>query len=220
MRAIVVVACLGLLLWVEPASAQQTPPVVYTVRVSANPTILGLSRGKLKNLLAESSRVLSSCGVTFKLDATRPVTRFQMPRNIGNAGHLEAVHRVTACGSTPNCVDVKIVHKIKFCKERDDGGIVGCAFRRPENGPKTVIIARSQTQDIRHLVLAHEFGHTTGLQHRQDDPVALMHCPIDTSTDQVTAAECKCFHAGPVLPVENRLAECRKPDPAHDCPNN
>ena len=146
---------------------------------------------------------------------THPVTRFPMLTDIRNADDLEAVHRVTACGSTPNCFDVKVVNTIKHCKE--PGRVGGCAFRRPENGPKTVIIALSQTQGIRHMLLAHEFGHTTGLQHRRD-PLALMtHCDIDKGTNNVNSDECKCFRAGPVLPVESRLPECRKRDPDLVC---
>ena len=74
MRTIVVVACLGLLLWVEPAGAQQAPPVVYTLRISAHPSIPGLQRRAIKRLVAEASRPLNSCGVRFKLDDTSGYT--------------------------------------------------------------------------------------------------------------------------------------------------
>src|SRR5437879_1782650 len=105
MRTIVVIACLGLLLWVEPASAQEAPRVVRTLKISAHPTILPrLTIKKVEKILADASELLSirnRCNVTFKLDG--PITPFpaDTPKDILNEDQLEAVHRVTACGSTP-----------------------------------------------------------------------------------------------------------------------
>src|SRR5262245_19617717 len=106
MRTIVVVACLGLLLWIEPAASEQRmPTLTYTVRIRAHESISGLTPENIKRVLARASQPLSKCNVTFKLDETRPVTRPQMKKRIRNEADLEAVHQVTACGSTPNCVD-------------------------------------------------------------------------------------------------------------------
>jgi len=43
MRPIVVIACLGPLLWVDSASAQTAPPVGYTFKISADPAMMSKS---------------------------------------------------------------------------------------------------------------------------------------------------------------------------------
>ena len=222
MRTIVVPACLGLLLWVDPVSAQELPPVVHTLKIIAHPTILPrLTIKKVKNILVGSSRLLTirnRCNVKFELDG--PITSFPAgtPKDILTEDQLEAVHRVTACGSQPSCSDVKLVATIKFCKTPRNRGVVGCAWRRPENGPKTMIVTHTQTtQGIREIVWAHEFGHTAGLQHRDDDPGALMtHCDMHGGTVKVEDVECNCFRAGP----GNTLQECLQPDPNLVCPSH
>jgi len=193
---------------------------VYTFKISAAPSLLPkLNPKKIDKVLAAASRLLTTrnrCPVTFKLDYPNPIMPLPegTPTQIGSEDQLEAVHRVTACGSTANCYDVKIVERISFCKTAKPG-YVGCAWRHPGYGRKTVIMTyTASTAGIRHIAWAHEFGHTTGLQHRDDSSGALMtQCAMDGRTVQVTPDECNCFRAGP----GNNLAECSKPDPNLTC---
>lgn len=211
-----VIACLGLLLWATPASTQEPSPAVYTFKISADPAILPkLKIKQVESILADASKLLTirnKCPVTFKLDYPNPIIPLPAgtPKDISTEEQLEAVHRVTACGSTPHCSDIKVVETISFCKKFMKNGYVGCAWRRPENGPKTMILTYTQrTLGIRHIAWAHEFGHTTGLQHRDDLPGALMtQCFMDGRTVQINRVECNCFRAGP----GNTLPECQQPD--------
>src|SRR5215813_5425023 len=159
MRASAAIACLGVLLWVVPASAQQAP-VVYTFKISAAPALLPkLKPKKVERILAAASRLLTTrnqCPVTFKLASPDPIIPFpsDIPTEITNEDQLEAVHRVSACGSTANCYDVKIVESISFCKTAKSG-YVGCAWRHPGYGPKTMIVTYTQrTAGIRHIAWA------------------------------------------------------------------
>jgi hypothetical protein len=173
-----------------------------------------LSPKEVQSIVANVSKLLNSCNVMFKLNGK--ITRFPAgtPGDILNEYQLEAVHRVTTCGSTPNCSDVKVVRRIKFCKTFNKDGYVGCSWRGPENGPKTMIVTHTlRTYGIRHIVWAHEFGHTTGLQHRVDPGALMTQCDMDGSTVQVKDVECNCFRAGP----GNTLQECSTPDPNLTC---
>jgi hypothetical protein len=53
MRTIIAIACLGLLLWVEPASAQKT----YSLTVSRHPDV-ALSAADVDKILADASKML------------------------------------------------------------------------------------------------------------------------------------------------------------------
>src|SRR5262249_27611977 len=46
------------------------------------------------------------------------------------------------------------------------------------------------------MILAHEFGHRTGLPHRSDTN-ALMACEVKVDGGQISPKECKCFRGGP-----------------------
>ena len=107
---------------------------------------------------------------------------------------MEEVHKVDA--------DVKIVQTITFCKnENRPTGFWGCAWR-PEGRPKTVIVANTAPPNLRHIVWTHEYGHTTGLEHRERDnskPLdpLMTACSIESFTVLVNKYECGCFRAGP-----------------------
>jgi hypothetical protein len=53
MRTIIAIACLGLLLWVEPAGAQKT----YSLTVSRHPDV-ALSAADVDKILADASKML------------------------------------------------------------------------------------------------------------------------------------------------------------------
>jgi hypothetical protein len=145
----------GLLLWVEPVSAK-----VYWLTVSISPGVNPtLTKVKIKQILESASALLdhNGCDVEFKLKGLVPFT--SAPAKITDARTLEAVHRVPA--------DVKVVQSISYCVEKK-GFFIGCSWR-PKNRPRTVIVTNEEEMTGNDPMLwAHEFGHTTGLLHRND----------------------------------------------------
>lgn len=191
---------LGLLLCVEPATAQK----VYSLTVRIHEG-LHLTKKTIEEILAGASNVLqrNGCDVTFKLKG--PVDTFTS-KPIKDAATLEAVHRVPA--------NVKVVPRINFCAGGfDEGGYLGCAWR-PDDLPRTVIVTPPTTVGRDPMLWAHEFGHTTGLPHRYDkDNQALMTpCKIEASNWMIDTDECRHFRAGPMQPYPG--------DPGPMCPPN
>jgi hypothetical protein len=107
------------------------------------------------------------------------------PNVITNESDLEAVHQVNA--------DVKVVQDIQWCKT-EGSSFIGCSWRR--TGPKTMIVTQNLPATPQ-ILWAHEFGHTTGLQHRNGANALMSPCKLDGSHVEINQNECKCFLAGP-----------------------
>jgi hypothetical protein len=175
-----------LLLWVEPAGAHKVKQYSLTVSVQKG---LHPTKKSIETILEGASDILqrNGCNVTFKLKG--PIQTFTS-KPIKDAATLDAVHRVPA--------NVKVVRKIDFCADGfHAGGYLGCAWR-PKNRPRTVIVKAPVPSVGRDPILwAHEFGHTTGLPHRNDE-FALMNCQIEAFHEEIDTKECRHFRAGPV----------------------
>jgi hypothetical protein len=101
---------------------------------------------------------------------------------------------------------VKVVDQIRHCVgPRPYAGYQGCAYPNDFRSFIVVHPSRHLNQGYpAHLLWAHEFGHLTGLQHR-DGPLALMtRCPLKVMFSkvpdnrvQVTRDECRCLMSGP-----------------------
>ena len=210
MRRYTTLMWLGLLLWAEPASAASPPPTVYNLTVSQQAAVQpALTKKDVKSILQRASKVLASHGCNVKFTLKGEIGTFtSAPAVIETGSDLEAAHDVPA--------DVKIVQNIHFCiGKHDAGGYLGCSWR-PPGEKKTMVVSRlAGGIDIRPIVWAHEFGHTTGLQHRVDPQnVALMTpCGIKAFNQTVTTDECKCFLGEP--------GSCDVPESAsQSCPTN
>jgi hypothetical protein len=217
MPAILAIIGLGLLLWAPPAAAQKVDAKnvgmsnVHPLTVSIHENLPPLVPETVKNILNDASEKLlqreNNCNVRFKLNG--PITRLARgtPLDILNKDHLEAVHREAA--------DLKIVRSIKFCMGRfDKEGFIGCAWRPESRRPKTMIIARRRgLLALRHIVLAHEFGHTTGLQHRADPQALMTPCKLSFHRVKITPNECQCFVKG-----RGGCDHIPEPDPPIECP--
>jgi len=203
MRTIVAIACLGALLWVEPAGAQHAGArKEYSLTVSVHDDVRPrLSDREVRELLKGASELLKSnhCDVTFKLKGT--VQTFASPSTpavIRTAAQRDAVHEVEA--------DVKVVKDIRFCRPDLGNLFNGCAFP-PSKGSKSIIVthARAKTAPLRSILWAHEFGHRTGLQHRAASDALMTACPnLSGDETEVNQDECHCFLLGP--------GGCTKPD--------
>jgi hypothetical protein len=136
--------------------------------------------------------IRNGCNVSFKLKG--PITFFAQgtPENINNETDLEKVHKEPA--------NVKVVSAISFCKR--DGDFIGCAWRR--QGPKTVIVTQ-RVLVVEHILWTHEFGHTTGLQHRAGAEALMTACNLNLTDVEINRDECNCFRAGP--------GACKIPEP-------
>ena len=196
MRIFTAILLLGLPWWVAPAGAQTMHSLTVSIHEGVTPK---LGASDVKGILAAASRLLQtkddaqdvSCNVGFALKG-EVGTFTSAPAVINTAADLEAVHSVPA--------DVKVVQTIKYCVGKfSEEGFLGCAWR-PEGRPKTVIVASLVGDGMAPLVWAHEYGHTTGLLHRQDkNGFALMTpCAIQAFSRHVDQVECDHFIAGPV----------------------
>lgn len=193
MQITIAIACLGLLISVEPPSAQIAGErKEYSLTVSVHEDAPRLTKKEVEEILEGASKLLKHCDVTFKLKGEIQTFALPTPAVIRTADERDAVHRVDA--------DVKVVQKIEVCR-RDLGAddFNGCAFP-PSEGSKSIIVAHANanTPHLRSILWAHEFGHRAGLPHRAA-PDALMTACQNLSGDQeeVNKHECRCFRSGP-----------------------
>jgi hypothetical protein len=213
-------------MWVDAAGAQQT----YSLSVSRHRAVPPLSDGDVKRILADASRMLKkdsrrnddvdvACNVTFTLKGS--VGTFASPDTpVVDRDNIDAVHRVDANVAGVD-FRVKIVKEINFCRpDLPAQPFVGCSFSEPDFRSMILVHpklhkdaqGRPLSRYPDHLLWAHEFGHLTGLGHRDDDQLALMtRCPLNTQFFNVSDArvrvnsqECRRLLAGPGV---------RPPDP-------
>src|SRR5262245_48429482 len=110
LRTLVALACVGLLLGVEAASAQK----VYSLTIKVHPDI-SLSDAQADKILEDASDLLKAksgesdfaCNVIFKRKGHVQSLADGTPAVINTRRQLEAVHRQEA--------DIKVVSEIKFC---------------------------------------------------------------------------------------------------------
>jgi hypothetical protein len=227
---------LALLMWVEAARAQQT----YSLSVSRHRAVPALSDGEVKRILADASRMLQknprqgadddvACNVTFTLKGS--VGTFASPNTpVVDRDNIDAVHRVDANVAGVD-FHVKVVKEINFCRpDLPAEPFVGCSFSPPDFRSMILVHpklhkdaqGRTLSRYPDHLLWAHEFGHLTGLGHRDDDQLALMtRCPLNTQFFNVSDArvrvnsqECRRLLAGPGVRPPDPVAgtpACRSP---------
>jgi len=195
LQTVIAAAFLGLLLSVGSAHAQTEHSLTFSIHRDLPPDLVEQLKEKIEDILQHASALMNEnkCDVTFKLDSPIKLFTSNAPKDISDKDDLEAVHREVA--------DVKVVNSIAFCVGRK-GTFSGCAWRR--DGPKTVIVTIAKLLQFRGVLLAHEFGHTTGLVHRPEDD-RLMNCEIQHFHRKITRTECSCFRAGP--------GGCKLPEP-------
>jgi hypothetical protein len=236
MQIITAILSIALLFWIDAASAQST----YSVSVSIHTRLPQLTEDEIKGLLDKASKMLQknsghvdtpdsvACNVAFILKG--PVRTFGSPDPHGSPDtpemvdedHVDTVHRVDS--DVDADFHVKVVNRItNFCRVPYPMGFNGCSF--PPNFRSIIVVHPETHADLAnpssnlpkgaypdHLLWAHEFGHLTGLGHR-DEPRALMtpcnlgkqfhHVPDDRV--QVTPDECRCLLSG--------LGSCPLPRP-------
>jgi hypothetical protein len=123
---------------------------------------------------------------------------------------------------------VQVVDKITdFCRVHSPLGFNGCSFP-PDFRSIIVVHPRRHTDPDNpsgpplrkfpdHLLWAHEFGHLTGLGHRNDRRALMTACPLNVvfsgvpdTRVQVNRNECSCLRSG--------LGSCLPLPPALGCP--
>jgi len=225
MQILRIMPSLALLMWIGAAAAQspENTQKTYSLSVSRHVGVPALSKPDVEKILSDASKMLQRrsasdddvpCNVTFELKG--PIGTFASPtKPVVNESNIAAVHRVD---SDIGGVDfhVKVVEEIDFCRKELTGKFQGCSFSPPDFR-SIIVVHPSLHQDSRerplasfpdHLLWAHEFGHLTGLGHRDDDSDALMTpCPLDTqfaghsdALVRVNDKECRHLRAGPGKP--------------------
>jgi hypothetical protein len=213
MQIVVAIACL-VLLWVDPANAQDTKTYpdtkTFDVTVGRHKAVT-LSKEKADDILAEASKVLKKCNVVLKRkDSVGTFTAPNPDARINNRADRDAVHRQS--------FDFKVVKiPFNFCRLEQIAGFFGCAWDPPpppkEELPqhRSMIVGLSRN-DLKHtgVTWAHEFGHRTGLPHRNERH-ALMACSVKVENVEINQHECDCLRGGPGF--------CKDPpEPAGACP--
>jgi hypothetical protein len=197
---------LWLVSWAGVASAQDgmvTHSLTVSIHPAANPKV---TQDEIEKILKGASDILqghttitphNNCKVEFKLKGL--VTWTSGPADITDDIDLEQVQEVPA--------DVKVVQSITYCaQEHNNGGYAGCAWR-PKLRPRTMIVARSEfslSMGNGPMIWAHEYGHTTGLNHRyhkgilSDSENLMTPCDLEIASQPINQFECDHFLKGPV----------------------
>jgi len=211
MRIIMAVFSLALLNWAGPASAQAT----YTATVSVHSDLPPLDSGQVTKIMAAAANVLKTdsdgqtCAVTFELKG--PVGSFGSktePKVIKTEAQRDAVHKVDS-EKKDAIFHIKVVEAIYFCTppqpDAPKPSFNGCAW--PTDLPSIIVVHPAKHKDTNghpipkfpdHLLWVHEFGHLTGLPHRDKPDVAwlMTGCPITPKSVNVTEHECYCLRNG------------------------
>jgi hypothetical protein len=226
MQPVIAIVYLALLTWGGAASAQST----YSLSVSRHGDTPELSEEKVRSILTDASKMLRknshhedrpadvACNVSFTLKG--PIRTFTSPATPGSIvteQHRDAVHGVD---SNVGGVDfhVKVVNTIGFCRP-GAGQFNGCAF--PPEFRSIIVVHPRKHADLSgsvvdpfpdHLLWAHEFGHLTGLGHRNDRRALMTGCPLNQVFSnvpdgqvRVSRDECNCLRSG--------LGSCPLPQP-------
>lgn len=220
MRIITGILLLTVLMWVETASAQNetaSAQKVYSLSVSRHRAVPALTAREVNVILAAASKMLqkdsthhsdddTACNVTFTLKG--PVGTFGSPDtpDVVDEQHIAAVHQVDA-KLTGVDFHVKVVREIDFCRPGLRGPFEGCSFSPPDF--RSMIVVHPKLHIRPHypdnLLWPHEFGHLTGLGHREDPNALMTPCALTKNDVQVKRSECHCLRGGP--------ASCQLPAP-------
>lgn len=174
----------------------------YSVTISSHATVTlnpGGPRGA-DQILRKVSELLKtkdgqddvSCNITFVRHGK--ITSFvstNAPAVIESAADRDAVHAEKSL--------IKVVRRIKFCRDgkpalqgNEDYG--GCAWN-PGGTPSIIV---SYPLGLDEIAWAHEFGHTTGLEHRPGQH-NLMDPVYAAERRRISQCECNSFHSGPTV---------------------
>jgi len=204
MRIINAIVSLGLLLWIDAASAEQ--PISHFLTVGHHNSV-EMDDDKADRILAQASKVLDKCNVVLKRkDSVGKFVSSHTPAIAKDVPTRDAIFGEN--------FDVKVVglFSISFCRvEQPDQ--FGCAWD-PPSSPKNArprhrsIIVADLPVDLAGKMWAHEFGHMTGLPHRPEKR-ALMACRV-RDAEIISETECDCLRQG-------RGACDQEPEPAEKC---
>jgi hypothetical protein len=200
MRAVVAIACVGLLAWAEKASAD--PP--YTLTVSRHPSVRAFSQNEVKQILSAASAVIrgNGCNATFALKGSvGTFTSSGTPDVITTSQDLDQVHS--------EGTNVKIVKEIHCCRGAK-GNYDGCAWP-PKAGSRSIIVTESRAT-LGNL-WAHEFGHRLGLPHKGDQSHLMTGQGVIATSVKLNKAQCRCY----LNEGSCTLPQFPPPDPQNRC---
>jgi hypothetical protein len=227
------------LTWADAASAQAT----YSTSVSRHRDIPAISEAEVKSILAKASKMLKKdashnddedvgCDVNFTFQG--PVRTFTLPGGaIVDQHNIEDVHDVDS--TVAGDFHIKLVKEIHFCRPDVPAGpgarFDGCSYRVRD--ARSIIAVHPQLHKDGHgnpvpnypdhLLWPHEFGHLTGLGHRQNHGIALMTAcsvagfKIPATCVRVSRAECNSMLSGPGKSPSPPFGQCLLPQPVTQC---
>jgi Matrixin len=159
-----------------------------------------LSDAEAMRCLTDASNVLQkkdgpndvSCRVSLTLAGTVLIDPAPSPADVYTEGDFDQV-----------CLRpgyVHVVNTINYCGGSTQPGIIGCS-KAPGKCMIVVRLDSIDAPDEEGILWAHEFGHTKGLAHRQDER-AIMNPYIGATEREVNKAECALF-LSPAAAVQN-----------------
>jgi hypothetical protein len=195
MKIIIAILCVGLVMWVGPADAQDTK--TFRLTVGLHTAVSQNYKNKIDQIFEAASKVLKKCDVVLTQKGNSGT--FGSPNSQGEvsgARERDAVHREN--------FDIKVVKSMSFCRTRQPlMTIAGCAWDpTPNKTPevpqhKSIIVIEMDDIPFAGRIWAHEFGHYTGLPHRDDGKALMVTCKSGEAENvQINTTECMCFRAG------------------------
>jgi len=219
MKMQIVIAILSLLfvLSANAAFAQST----FSMSISRHVDTDALSQSQIEKILDDASKILQKpgqvstgdddfvCNVAFALKG--PIGTFGGSPSVSasvDQNNIASVHQVDSDRADVD-FRVKVVNEIKFCRPGLSGiTFFGCSFSPPDFRSMIIIHPNRQHRDENnllisnfpnHLLLAHEFGHLTGIGHRHSTDALMTSCPLHRLPARVKVSkdDCSCLRGGP-----------------------
>lgn len=187
--------------------------ITHPLQIGKSPTV-NLVQNDLNRILQDGSNLISQCNAVFAQQGAIKTIN-DLPSSINSSTDM-----ARACSLSFELNDdvlpagaprkLQVVNAIRWCGS-PGANIIGCAYT-----PGNCMVVRRFDSSQEGILLAHEFGHSKGLPHRNVED-GVMNATINKQRVKLNSAECNRFRQIGLLtekftyPKEHDIAETKIP---------